>query len=180
MTVPLMLLAVLSSIGGFMGVPESLLGSDRVGEFLDPVFGQSLQLMQHRGLNHATEYMLMGTVISLTLVIILLAYNRYVSKQHLPAEEGAALGSLHQLIYRKYFVDELYQTVIVNPLYGISRMFFDVIERSGIDRLVNSLGSNVGRASKVMRLLQNGNIGFYIFIMVISIILLLATNTIMK
>ena len=122
----------------------------------------------------------MGTVVVLTLVMIGWAYNRYITKQHVPVEEGMVLGSLHRLVYRKYFVDELYQTVIVKPLYWISRMFFDVIERSGIDRLVNLLGSNVGRASKVMRLLQNGNIGFYIFIMVISIILLLAANTIMK
>ena len=180
MTVPLLILAVLSAVGGFMGVPEALLGSDRIGKFLDPVFGQSLQLMQHETLSNGTEYALMGTVIVMTLVMIGWAYSWYVIKHHVPGEEGAVLSPLHRLIYRKYLVDELYQAVIVKPLYWISQKFFDVIERSGIDRLVNSVGSNVGRASKVMRLLQTGNIGFYIFIMVIGIILLLAANTMMK
>jgi NADH-quinone oxidoreductase subunit L len=180
MTIPLTILAVLSTVGGFMGVSEALAGSDRIGKFLDPVFENSIQLAAHQPLGHSTEYMLMGTVIGLTLVIIGWAYNRYVSKQHVPSPEGSTLGTMHQLVYSKYYIDEFYQNVIVKPLYWIADGLYDWVERSGIDRLVNGLASNVGRAGRLTRLLQTGNIGFYIFIMVIGIILMLAANTMIR
>ncbi|HRI78241.1 MAG TPA: NADH-quinone oxidoreductase subunit L [Cyclobacteriaceae bacterium] len=180
MTVPLMILAVLSTVGGFMGVSETLAGSDRIGKFLDPVFKNSFLLVEHQTLSQGTEYMLMATVMGLTLVMIGWAYSRYVSKQHVPAEEGSSLGSMHQLVYKKYFIDELYQNVVVKPLYWISDALYDWIERSGIDRLINGVASSVGKAGRLTRLLQTGNIGFYIFIMVIGIILILAANTMIR
>ena len=179
-TIPLILLGVLSTVGGFMGVPEALAGSDRIGKFLDPVFENSLHLMTRIPLSHTTEYTLMGTVIGLTLVMIGWAYSRYVQKQHVPSEDGASSSAIHHLIYRKYYVDEIYQMIIVTPLHWISDALYDWVERSGIDRLVNELASNVARAGRLTRLLQNGNIGFYIFIMVIGIILILAANTMIR
>jgi NADH-quinone oxidoreductase subunit L len=66
--------------------------------------------------------------------------------------------------------------MIVKPLYWLSRKFEFFVERSGIDRMVNAFGDMVIFGSKIARLLQAGNIGFYIFIMVISIIVMLAAN----
>jgi NADH-quinone oxidoreductase subunit L len=83
-------------------------------------------------------------------------------------------------VYHKYFVDELYDKVIVTPLYWIASRLDSLVERLGIDRLVNSMGNAVVDGSSMVRLLQTGNIGFYVFAMVVGIILMLATTLIMK
>lgn len=172
-TIPLIALAILSFAGGFMGVPEALGGSHWLSEFLSPVFAGSASLIEHHHLDHATEYALMGTIVVLTFVVIGVAYAIYVSKQTIPAPEDAHLGVVHKTIYKKYFIDEIYQTIIVKPLYWLSHAFDIFIEKLGIDRIVNGLGGSVEEGSKTFRLLQSGSIGFYIFAMVIGIIVLL-------
>jgi len=117
----------------------------------------------------------MGAVVGCTIILIIIAYVVYVKNNTVPAAEGSTSG-LHKLVYNKYYVDELYNAIIVKPLYWISGKVEVFIEKSGIDRIVNGFGDVVVGGSKVTRLLQNGNIGFYIFIMVISIIVLLAAK----
>jgi NADH-quinone oxidoreductase subunit L len=96
-----------------------------------------------------------------------------VKKDTVPAADEQSMGGLQRLLYNKYYIDELYDAIIVKPLYWISGVFESVIERLGIDRLVNAVGSGVVAGSRGARLLQSGNIGFYIFVMVIGVILLL-------
>jgi NADH-quinone oxidoreductase subunit L len=177
MTIPLMALAVLSVVGGWIGIPEVLSGGNRVGEFLSPVFAASQTLLHENHLSHSTEWMLMGTVIALTLAVIGFAYFTYVKKNTVPIEEGKELSTLHGLIYNKYYIDELYQSLIVKPLFWLSTIFERFIEKMGIDGLVNGMGSTVIGGSKMARLLQTGNIGFYIFAMVISIVMILVANS---
>lgn len=176
MAIPLIVLAILSVAGGFMGVPEALHGSHWLSGFLAPVFAPSESLVHAAHLDHQTEYMLMGTVTVLTLVMIVIAYVQYVSKKQVPAAEGATLSPVHRLFYNKYYVDELYNAVIVKPLFWLSAKFDAVVERLGIDNLVNNFGNSVVWGSRIARRLQTGSIGFYIFAMVISIIALLATT----
>jgi NADH-quinone oxidoreductase subunit L len=172
-TVPLIILAILSAVGGFLGFPEVFGGSNRLGEFLAPVFATSTRLAEHHALSHATELGLMGLVVGATLVLIIVAYIIYVSKNAVPVSEESAMGGLQRLLYNKYYIDELYDTLIVKPLYWISGVLESVVERLGIDRLVNAVGGGVVAASRGARLLQPGNIGFYIFVMVIGVVLLL-------
>lgn len=176
MTIPLTVLAVLSVVGGWMGIPEVLSGSNRVGEFLSPVFATSQALLHESHLSHSTEFALMGTVITLTVVLIIAAYIFYVKKNTVPVEEGKELSAVHGLVYNKYYIDELYEALVVKPLFWLSTIFERFIEKTGIDGLVNGVGSSVVGGSKVARLLQTGNIGFYIFAMVISIVLILVAN----
>jgi NADH-quinone oxidoreductase subunit L len=177
-TVPLIVLAVLSIFGGFLGLPESFHMTNWIGEFLSPVFAKSTALVKAHSLDHMTEYALMGTVVALTGVVILIAYLTYVKKDTVPVAEDAAIGPLHNLVYKKYFIDELYNNIIVKPLYWMSAGFEGFIEKLGIDKLVNGFGGAVVSSSKVLRLLQAGNIGFYIFIMVISVIAILVAAVI--
>jgi NADH-quinone oxidoreductase subunit L len=172
-TIPLSILAVLSFAGGFMGVPEALGGSHWLSEFLAPVFATSLSIVQHHHLDHATEYMLMGTIVGLTIVMIVIAYVVYVSKKTVPTPEAEKLNPVYSTVYNKYFIDEIYNAIVVKPLYTISHAFDIFIERLGIDRLVNGVGDSIQEGSKTLRLLQNGGIGFYIFAMVIGILVLL-------
>jgi len=172
-TLPLIVLAVLSAIGGFMGIPEALGGSHWLGDFLAPVFAQSKGHVEAHALTHSTEYMLMGGVVVLTLIIIAYAYSRYVSKNHVPVEEGQITSPLQRTLYNKYYVDEIYDAIVVKPLYWLSQQFYSVVEKSGIDRLVNSSGRGLESGSKFARLIQTGRVGYYIFVMVVGIALLL-------
>jgi NADH-quinone oxidoreductase subunit L len=172
-TIPLSILAILSFAGGFMGVPEVLGGSHWLSGFLSPVFAQSLAVVQHHHLEHSTEYMLMATIVGLTIVMILIAYVVYVSKKSVPVAENQELGVLHKTVYNKYFIDEIYNAIIVKPLYWLSEKFDAIVEKLGIDKLVNGVGGTVVWGGKAFRLLQNGSIGFYIFAMVIGILVLI-------
>jgi len=172
-TIPLIVLAVLSTIGGFMNVPEILFGSESLSTYLSPVFAQSSELLTEHPITHTTEYALMGLVIVLTLVMIGIAYSMYVKKDEVPVADQSSTSALHKLSYNKYYVDEIYNAVIVKPLYWLSTKFDLIVERKAIDGVVNLTGSAVIDWSKVLRLVQNGSTGFYIFIMVIGIVLML-------
>jgi len=178
MTVPLMVLAALSLIGGFMGVPEVLGGSHALNNFLAPVFAQSKSISEaHHHLDHNTEFMLMGAIVGLTLVMIFIAWTLYVRSRKIPTAEGVALNPAHKLIYNKYYIDELYDSIIVKPLTVISKVLDSVMEKLFIDNIVNGTGKVVTWGSKTLRLVQTGNTGFYIFAMVISIIIMLLVKS---
>jgi NADH-quinone oxidoreductase subunit L len=176
MALPLIVLAVLSVVGGFMGVPEALGGTHWLNGFLSTVFAPSKGMVGGHHLDHATEYALMGAIVALTLVMIGIAYVRYVRNNRVPVAAEENMGALQRILYNKYYVDELYHAIIVKPLYYIGASFDKVIERLGIDRLVNTVGNSVVWSSRAARLLQNGSIGYYIFIMVIGVVLILVAN----
>jgi NADH-quinone oxidoreductase subunit L len=164
-------------LGGFLGVPEALFGSNKIGHFLNPVFEKSQVLLEEVQLSHTTEYALMAFVVGLTLVLIFVAYTTYVKRGAVPVADGESTSSLHKLSYNKFYVDQIYDALIVKPLFHLSAFVEKYIEKAGIDKLVNGIGVSIDGSSRMARLLQNGNIGFYIFAMVISIILILLTRS---
>ncbi|MCE3280255.1 MAG: nuoL [Bacteroidetes bacterium] len=175
MTIPLVVLAILSLVGGLVGIPEVLGGHHFLEEFLAPVFDDShFRLVHH--LSHETEYILMGVAISVMALAIYFAYKTYVTDKKLPAAEGDELQPVHKLVYRKYMIDELYEAVITKPLNFIGEGLHKVVDNQIVDGLVNSCGYVVNGVSGVIRKAQTGNIGFYVFVMVISIVLILFTQ----
>jgi NADH-quinone oxidoreductase subunit L len=118
----------------------------------------------------------MGIIVALTLLVIVAAYFKYVRKQAVPVDD-AALTGLQRTLYHKYYIDEVYDAVIVKPLYFMARVFDSIIDKVAIDGIVNSVGYGIVAGSKVFRLLQNGRIGYYIFMMVVSIMIILALAT---
>ncbi|MEX2233379.1 MAG: NADH-quinone oxidoreductase subunit L [Cyclobacteriaceae bacterium] len=177
MTTPLIILAVLSAIGGFIGVPELLGGSHALNNFLAPVFEQSRALATPHLLSHTMELILIAVVVALTLVVIFLAYLLYVRSKKVPTPEGVTLNTFHRLIYNKYYVDETYEKIILKPLNFLYKALDALVERLLIDRAVNGAGKAVTWGGKTLRFVQTGNTGFYIFAMVISIIILLVVKT---
>jgi NADH-quinone oxidoreductase subunit L len=169
MTIPLIVLAVLSVIGGFIGVPEVLGGSHWLANFLSPVLAASTSKTGVSHLEHSTEYLLMSVSVAGALIAAFIAYNRYVSSQHVPVGDGEQRSTLANLSYNKFYVDEIYSALITRPLDALSSFFFKVVDKTGIDGIVNGFGKGALESSKGLRLLQTGNIGFYIFVMVISI-----------
>ena len=175
MTVPMMILAGLSVVGGLIGVPHLLGGSDRILEYLSPIFAASTAL---KNANHEisvqTELLLMIVPLLLILGMIYLAYSMFVKK---PVTDQINQKSvIERLIYNKFYIDEHYQVFILQPISKLSVFFHDVIEVKIIDRFVNNIGKTVVWTGKNIRYMQTGNVGVYLFFMVISIILILFFN----
>jgi NADH-quinone oxidoreductase subunit L len=173
MTFPLIVLAVLSVLGGFLGVPEVLGGGHWLASFLSPVFQESTNRAETVALDHSTEYLLMAVSVAGALIAAFVAYVKYAKNNHVPLPENGDRSALAKLSYNKYYLDEIYDTIITKPLNLLSGFFYKVVDKSAIDGLVNGLGRATIEASKGLRLFQSGNIGFYIFMMVAGIVGLL-------
>jgi NADH-quinone oxidoreductase subunit L len=170
MTIPLAVLAVLSVIGGFVGIPEAFHVEHWLNNFLAPVMALSEMRMLPHHISHATEYMLMGLAVGFALIAIFIAYTMYVKRKIVPPSESEELNPMYRTVYNKYYVDELYNNVITKPLNKISGWTYKFFEIRFIDAIVNGVGSAVQWTSQGMRHLQSGNVGFYIFMMVLGIV----------
>ncbi|GAB2696174.1 NADH-quinone oxidoreductase subunit L [Mucilaginibacter koreensis] len=170
MTIPLMVLAVLSIVGGFIGVPEALGGHHALEHFLEPVFGKPTEAPGVIGLTKSTEIALMAVSVIGAVIALIYAYVKYVKQAAVPAKGDENRSSLVNLSYHKFYIDELYDNIIRKPLDYLSGFFYRVVDKMGIDGIVNGLGEGSVETGKGLRLLQTGNVGFYIFMMVIGII----------
>jgi NADH-quinone oxidoreductase subunit L len=173
MTIPLIVLAVLSIVAGFIGVPHVLWGHHELNAYLTPVFEASHKLIGEHELSHSTEWLLMGLSVGGALIAMAYAYTKYVKGGHVPVADTEERPALAGLSYNKFYVDELYDAIIRKPLDALSVFFYKIIDKWGIDGFVNSLGKGSVEASKSFRLLQAGNVGFYLFMMVAGIIAIL-------
>ncbi|MDB5029929.1 NADH-quinone oxidoreductase subunit L [Mucilaginibacter sp.] len=173
MTIPLIVLAILSAIGGMIGVPAVMGGHHELGAYLAPVFEASNKLLVAHELSSSTEWLLMGLSVGGALIAMAYAYIQYVKKASVPVSDEEERPALTSLSYNKFYIDELYDTLIRKPLDTLSVFFYKVVDRLGIDGLVNGLGKGAVESSKGLRLLQTGNVGFYIFMMVVGIIAIL-------
>jgi len=170
MTIPLIVLAVLSIVGGLIGVPEVLGGHHELAHYLAPVFKASTAALPMGELSAGTEKALMGISVLLAMVALVYAYIKYVKNGRVPVADTEERPALTSLSYHKFYVDELYDFLIRKPLDFLSTFFYNVVEKLGIDGLVNGIGKGTIETSKGLRLLQTGNVGFYIFVMVLGII----------
>ncbi len=174
MTLPLMVLAVLSVVGGFIGIPEVLGGTNKLASYLAPVIISVGEKEAHI-LSHSTEYMLMGISTGLVIVTIILAYVLYVSKKSLPVAEGKEAG-VQKVLYNKYYIDELYDSIVVKPLKALSDFSGKILDNMLVDGIVNGIGKGVEAGGRALRYTQSGSISTYLFAMVIGIIILLIVN----
>lgn len=173
MTIPLIVLAVLSALGGLIGIPAVLGGGHWLENFLAPVFEVSKSKTNALTLDHTTEYVLMALSVTAALLSMLYAYVRYVKQGHIPANDRTDRGLLARLSYNKFYIDQVYHSFITRPLDTLSGVFYKTVDKAGIDGIVNGFGKGAVEASKSFRLLQTGMVGFYIFMMVAGILALL-------
>ena len=167
MTVPLIILAVLSVIGGFIGIPEVFAeNAHSLEHFLAPIFAESAKIAGHHQLEASQEYLMMGGSTVAILLVIFFAVKSYQTYQY-NEEENTGLS---KVLERKWYIDEMYDTLIVNPLNGLGGFFKNIVEKSGIDGLVNGVGKLVAYSSRQLRLLQSGQVGNYILIMVLAMV----------
>jgi NADH-quinone oxidoreductase subunit L len=174
MTIPLMVLALLSTIAGFIGMPEVFGSSHKLREYLSPVLGDLPKGEEH-ALSAGTEIGLMAITVALIVVIIFVTRRQFIKSTAEGMEDENQKG-FFKVLAHKYYVDELYDAVIVRPADALSGLFYSVIDVNIIDGIVNGAGKLSATSSRFVRRLQSGSIGFYLFAMVVSIILIFLAN----
>ena len=177
MTFPLIVLAILATIGGFVGIPPSIATHAHALErFLEPVFAKSMALTSaaHEG-KGAPEILLMAVSVGLALIAMLAAWKRYSRNPDLGDAKGFG-----KMVENKWYVDELYDALFVRPLNAFAKFLNNVVEKSIIDGMVNGLGRAVQYGSRQIRLLQNGQVGGYVLMMVIGLVIFFLVQLFLK
>lgn len=173
MSIPLIILCVLSVFGGLLGLPALFHFPHILGEYLEPVTAVSSRILgESHHPSHSTELILMGLAGIAAIVMILVARHIYVTQKNLPASPES-LSGFGKLVANKFYVDEIYTQLITKPVFYLGEFFSSVLDRGLIDGFVNFTGKSMDEGGKTLRTLQSGNTGFYIFAMVIGMIVLL-------
>ena len=178
MTVPLSILALLSVIGGWIGLPL-IQGGDKVKEWLAPSLGGGGEAMAAAAghvaetANHGLEVTLMIASVLVALAGIGLAWLFYVKSPGLPSRVASSARVLYRTLLNKWYVDEAYDYAIVRPLVGASRFLWQVWDNFIIDGFVNLVGATVSGTGALLRLFQTGYVGTYAFWLVIGVLVLL-------
>jgi len=191
MTVPLMVLAALSIIGGYVGIPHVLGGANHIHEFLAPVLGGGAEPAKaHAGISilsqawasggeggghsAALELLMMVVSVVIALIGIGIAYLFYVKNPALPKLMAERWKGLYTLVFNKYYVDELYEILFIKSLKGLGTGLWKGFDDFVIDGSINGMAYLVGLFSGAMRRLQTGLVQNYAFSMVIGGFVLVA------
>jgi NADH-quinone oxidoreductase subunit L len=162
-TIPLIVLAILATLGGLINFP----GSYWLNHYLQPIISK----VSHEEALNSTSYILMGIALVGAIVGITVAYIKYIKKSELPSEDENITG-ISKIIYNKYYVDEAYTILIVNPLNAASRFFRDTLE-NGLSKFVFGFGKATEAIGTQGRKVQSGSIGLYLFAFVLGVCVIL-------
>ena len=201
MTIPLIILALLSVVGGWIGWPESLGGSDHFAKFLDPVIARHAEVIAAvpEAGQRTTEYGLMALSVLAGLVGIGLAWFFYLRRPAIPGRIAEKSGGLYRLLYNKYYVDQIYDAMFVNRAkdLGTTLGAFDVgvidglgvngagwVTRASsslsmawdkwiIDGLLNLVARVVWIFSYPVRMIQSGRVSNYALLIVLGVLVFL-------
>ncbi|HEU5360614.1 MAG TPA: hypothetical protein VFU42_05585, partial [Candidatus Deferrimicrobiaceae bacterium] len=174
MTVPLMLLAVLSVGGGWIGWPAALGGSNHFEHWLAPVFANGTEGAAHGGAHHsaALEYLLMAGSVGVALCGIGLAYYLYRVRTEKPTEIAEKVPGLYDVVFHKYYVDEIYDAAIVRKIVNGSIWLWEAFDAAFIDGIVNGVAALVRGTGSWTRRLQTGVVGNYAFSILLGAVIL--------
>jgi len=175
MTVPLIILAMLSVIGGFVGIPASLGGGNSIEHWLEPVFERAndkLTLLPHSV--EPAEYILMGLSVAIALGGIMLARSWYLRRKEIPERIEAQKPAWYMVLLNKYYVDEIYDAAIVTPtIKGSEVLLWKIIDVRVIDWLVNAVAKALAAVSRAARLVQTGVAQNYVFVFLLGVVAVL-------
>jgi NADH-quinone oxidoreductase subunit L len=157
MLVPLMILALLSVIGGLVGI------GNRFEHFLAPVFGSgAVTEAAGEAASRGTELLLMGISVAVAFLGLFLAYVLYISQPQLPRKLADSLNGFYTAVLNKYYVDELYAKLFVKPLVdGSTRILWQGVDRKVIDNTVDNAADGALQVSDEVRHMQSGNLRSY-------------------
>jgi NADH-quinone oxidoreductase subunit L len=157
MTVPLVILAALSIVGGWVGLPEGWLWGPAFGRFLAPVTGHP-DLGEH-GAGVETALMLVTTLLAVGGAT--LAYVFYVRMPGLPQILAWRLKPAYELLVGKYWIDEFYDALVVRPYVALSNFLWRIVDQTMIDGAVNGVATAVVVNGQLWRYVQDGNVQHY-------------------
>ena len=176
MTLPLVVLAILSVVGGFLNLPHFLGegSSQKLAHWLHPIYVPGIA---HPEVEFGTEMILLAFTIIMVIVIFFVLRNIYITKKKMALPEEEYKG-LERLSAKKLFVDEFYNATVVKPVEGLghgTRMF---------DKLLNKFFDYIGfgavDSGRTFKKFQNGNVENYVLIMSLAIGLILIVNFILQ
>ena len=175
MTVPLMILAVLSVVGGFVGVPRSLFGGNAIEQWLDPIFASAnskLMISEHKIV--WSEYALMAISVAVALAGIYAARTIYLRRIEIASSLVERYNKLYNLILNKYYVDEAYDAAIVNPIVTFSdKVLWKGFDVSIVDGIVNGTASLIAVTAQWARKIQSGVAQNYAIIFIGGIVFII-------
>lgn len=175
MLLSLWALGVLSVVGGWINIPSAFGGGETFDKFLDPVFENAQARMPSLFLlEPSTEFALMIIAVLLAIAGIYLAYNAYLKKPELSARLRRAAGDFYDILLNKYYIDEIYQAVVVKPfMYVSDKYLWRGLDEIVIDGSVNGVGKIVRFSGRILRRIQTGFVQNYALAFVIGIIVII-------
>ncbi|WP_413999888.1 NADH-quinone oxidoreductase subunit L [Flavobacterium sp. W1B] len=159
-TFPLIVLAILATIGGLISLPTN----SWLNGYLAPLFTKTANEAHHFG---TTEYALMAVAVIGGIIGIAIAYAKYIKQNQVPTEDSQITG-FAKVLYNKYYVDEIYDYLFVKSTNSLSRFFRDNVETT-LSSAVFGLGKVTNEIAFQGRKLQSGSIGFYLFAFVLGL-----------
>jgi NADH-quinone oxidoreductase subunit L len=179
-TLPLMLLGFLAVVGGYIGMPKVLgMLPNYFEHWLEPVFKASEEYVHHMGhaAEHhsaAAEWGLMGVSTLIAVIGIFIAIVLYVKSTGIPARFTTAFPGLHRAVFNKWYVDELYDFLFVNPCKAMGNFFWKGFDVLIVDGIVNGVGAAVRGFSGSLRYIQTGYVHNYALSMALGVVVILA------
>jgi len=179
MTIPLVLLAVLAVIGGWVGLPHVFGFTNHFERWMAPVMSHGVNAVESHALaaagSHAgTEIGLMIASVALVLIAIFLARMFYNKRPELATSFREKLSGLHKLLLNKYYVDEIYGAILVRPIIYLSLFFWKFVDVVLIDDFINGLAKGYSDTSQSLRRIQTGQVRSYATLFVLGVVALVA------
>ena len=170
MTGPLIVLGVLSAIGGMINLPPLVGGGAWLEHWLEPVTARAHQFFALEMPHGQTEYFLVGGAVAISLLGLFAGYRATLARKIVPASESAEDTGVARVLNRKYYVDEVYDAIIVRPLVWLSRtVLWRVVDQGVVD------GAAVNGTAKLSRglgwlgsRLQTGQVGVYVVLFLVG------------
>lgn len=174
-TLPLVVLATLATVGGFVGIPHVIdkfhIGN-KLDQFLAPVFHhtqQTYDISAHGSASTEIGLMVLSVILGLTGIGV--ATLLYMKRPELPARFTARFSKLHRWVYNKWYIDELYDFLFINPCKAFGRFCWKGLDVSIVDGVVNGFGYVTrGISSGSRYLLQTGLTQNYAAWMVVGVV----------
>jgi NADH-quinone oxidoreductase subunit L len=175
MTGPLLVLGVLSAAGGLINLPELYHGNAWLHHWLEPITQASAPLLPAVPLSSSTEWLLVGIAVAVAVVGIVGAWRLLKPEALLPARSAPEERGFARVLRNKWYVDEIYDALIVRPLVWFSR---EVLWRQVDQRVIDGAAVNgAARGARALgwanRWLQSGQVGIYVAVFVVGVLLIL-------
>ena len=173
---PLVILAVLSVIGGWLAAPALLGGPDYFASFLAPVFasGQAAEVVNEAAA-HQLEIILAIVAVASALIGLGVAFWLYIRQPGKPEQIAKSMRPVYNTLLNKYYVDEFYAAVVIKPLMWIStNVLWKFVDVAGIDGTVNGIASGATSIGDTVRHTQSGNTRSYAVWVVIGALVVIA------